>query len=82
MNLMRAKSELLPHRKVLADYFPTSSHNDLRNLPSNHRPGTFSSRRFSAKSGQQRPKLRVTPYPGIFCRELLCFDDFKAQPFL
>jgi hypothetical protein len=37
-------------------------------------------RRRSAESCQQRPKLPVTPYPGRFCRELLCFDDFTAQP--
>src|ERR1039458_728926 len=62
-----------PHRRCLADYFPLSSHNDPRSLPSNHRPGTSSSRHLASGSGQQRPKLPVTPLPGIFCRELLCF---------
>jgi hypothetical protein len=81
-NPMRANSEPLAPPQVAgaADYFLTSSHNDLGSLPANHRPGRSSSRRLAVGRGWQRPKHRVTPYPGIFYRELFCFDDFTAQP--
>jgi len=78
-----------PHRRwlaapqveqVLADYFPVLSHNDPRSLPSNHRPGTSSSRRLPSGGCEHRPKHHVTPFPGRFCRELLCYHDFAAQP--
>src|ERR1039458_3278114 len=64
----------------LADYFPLSSHNDSQKSSFKSPSGTSSSRRLSAGSCWQRPKLRVTPYPGRFCRELLCYHDFTAQP--
>ena len=35
-----------------------------------------------AKSRHKRSNPRVTPYSGLFCRELLCFHDFAAQPHL
>src|SRR5271157_355889 len=66
--------------QILADYFPTSSHNVPRSLPSNIVPAHPIRAAFQPKSGRQRPKRPVTPYPGRFCRELLCFDDFTAQP--
>ena len=66
---------------MVADYFPPLSHNDPRSLPTNI-VGHVLSRFLSAGSGLQRPKRPVTPYPGRFCRELLCFEDFTAQPCL
>jgi hypothetical protein len=66
-------------RQVLADYFTASSHNDPQKSSFQSPSGTSSSRRISAGSCQKMPKRPVTPYPGIFCRELLCYQYFAAQ---
>ena len=71
-----------PHRRWLADNYSFPAHNHHRSRSSHHRPGTSSLRRFANASSQKRPKPPVTPYPGIFCRELLCFLYFAAQPSL
>ena len=58
--------------------FPHFVHNDLQ------KSSLQSSRYalFAPSFSRKRPKRPVTPYPGRFCRELLCFDDFAAQPCL
>ena len=43
-------------------------------------PGELFSCRLPAESRWQRQKVGITPFTGRFCRELLCFHDFTAQP--
>ncbi len=57
--LMRANNERLAPPQVVADYFHNSSHNDPRSLPTNHHPGTSSSRRpFSRKQPTEAKTAR------------------------
>jgi hypothetical protein len=57
----------LQEPQLLADHFASSSHNHSEELFSNrpHCP----------------VKDPLTPYPGRFCGQLLCYDDFAAQPY-
>jgi hypothetical protein len=55
----------LQQPKLFADYFAASAHNNSRE-------------RFS-QSSSLCCKGVLTPYPGQFCRQLLCFDDFTAE---
>ena len=79
-SLCAISEPLAPPQVVLADYFPTSLHNDPQKIISNI---VLVRHRWTAsqpKSCRQRPKRHVTPYPGRFCRELLCFEDFTRNP--
>src|ERR1035437_130163 len=60
-----------------ADYFPTLLHNDSQksSFKSSSRYALF-----ALPSSRKMPKRPVNPYPGIFCRELLCFLYFAAHP--
>jgi hypothetical protein len=58
----------LQQAQLFADHFATPSHN--------HSQVHFLSR------PPCPAKALLSPYPGLFCGKLLCYDDFIAQPCL